>query len=196
MRGAIEIEEDEMVILCMEKDKAAEDITEQMFASSCPLDFHTVAFASFEPNAPEEISFLRSHFEPFSTPQPMEKPVPWPKMDKAWFAGQARYEATVDLAEVDAGARYVLELGEVEDTFQVEINGCSAPFPDQVMKQVDVTGLLHAGCNTVTIVVTSNLYNKVFAGGEIPYIGSVKRIERMFGIYETPGKKIRLMEYK
>lgn len=55
-------------------------------------------------------------------------------------------------------------MGEVSDTFQVEINGKRTDFPDQVMKTVDVTSFVHSGKNQLHVTVTGNLYNYLVGG--------------------------------
>ncbi|MBR2264230.1 MAG: hypothetical protein IJ917_07830, partial [Firmicutes bacterium] len=197
MEGALEIEEDEMVFLAMEKGKVPQSTQEYHLLREHSVTFRTIAFSSFEPNTPEETSFLRSHFEPYGEEIPLEQTVSWPAMGRERFAGRALYKAEIDLAEVDPQARYVLELGDVEDTFHVRINGLKAPFPDQVMKRVDLTGLLVQGQNQLEIEVTSNLYNKLFTEEAIssPYAPKLPILTRSYGIRETEGKKIRVLEY-
>ncbi len=197
MEGWIEIEEDEMVFLAMEQGKAPQSIREYHLRREYPVTFRTIAFSSFEPDTPEETSFLRSHFEPYGEELALERPVSWPAMGRDRFAGRALYQADIELLEVDPQGLYILELGDVEDTFHLRINGQKAPFPDQVMKHVDLTGLLVQGKNSLEIEVTSNLYNRLFTEEAVssPFAPKLPILTRSYGIRETEEKKIRLLEY-
>ena len=193
MCGTLELEEDEMTLLLLEKAK--QPIIQENLKEIYEImpEFRTVAFASFEPNEPEETSFLRSGFKHYEDEKSITELLPWDAWDMDHFAGKAHYTATVSVPEVLVEGRYILELGEVKDTFRVWVNGMEAPFPDQVMKRVDITSLVQPGENRLEIVVTSNLYNKVFEDGQMPLgEGAFYRITKHYGIYETEGKKIRL----
>lgn len=69
------------------------------------------------------------------------------------------------------------------DTFQVWVNDQKADFPDQVIKEVEVTNLLEEGENELRVIVNSNLYNQlleegvVWKGNAIPY--TEKNMESM-----------------
>ncbi len=196
MEGSVEIEEDELIILAIETGKEPETVPERHPVCTYPVSFKSIAFSSFEPDTLKETSFLRSHFEPYGQEMPLKTPLSWPDLGFDGFAGKALYKASIDLPQIDPEASYVLELGDVEDTFHLKVNGQDTPFPDQVMKRVDLTGLLQTGRNDLEIEVTSNLYNRLFTGEPIPYImESPKRIVRQYGIKETENKKIRLIEY-
>ncbi len=78
------------------------------------------------------------------------------------------------------------------DTFTVKVNGKKAPFPDQVMKRLELTGLLRAGRNELEIQVVSNLYNKVFPGNKKEQRLPSVYLPRNYGIWETEYKKVQL----
>lgn len=119
---------------------------------------------------------------------------PWREMDARLehFAGRGTYGGYVTLNEVFPKDRYILELGEVCDTFTVKVNGKKAPFPDQVMKRLELTGLLRAGRNELEIQVVSNLYNKVFPGNKKEQRLPSVYLPRNYGIWETEYKKVQL----
>ena len=85
-----------------------------------------------------------------------------------------------------------MNLGNVCDTFRVQINGIETDFPDQVMKEADVSEFIQAVENTLEAIVTSNLYNKLFEepivwkGMCLPYT------PKDYGIWETKEKPICL----
>lgn len=94
------------------------------------------------------------------------------------------------MPETESGCRYILNLGDVGDTFTVDINGTPAEFPDQVMKRVDITGLVKKGRNSIAVTVTSNLYNMLFYEGITTFGLPLSYVPRNYGIWETAEKKI------
>ena len=111
------------------------------------------------------------------------------------FAGCGVYAAEVTISEPIHDARYVLHLGEVSDTFRVRVNGIEADFPDQVMKRVDITGLIRFGTNALEIEVTSNLYNRLFHEGMQGFGGMpMPYVPRDYGVWATAEKQIYLSE--
>lgn len=203
MEGTVELEEDEMVILKLDESKRV--IPEKVLyePQRFPQPVHamfqwkSLTLYSFEPNTSEEKSFLRSSFTEKGYRIPIHELKPWAELDEKLkeFSGKGIYKGTMTVNSLDPEAEYILELGQVDDTFTVLINGHKTKFPDQVMKRVNVTSFLHNGVNEVEVRVVSNLYNKLFAGGisimgiDLPY-----RI-RPYGMYETKSKIIRLMKY-
>ncbi len=120
---------------------------------------------------------------------------PWRKLHPSLehFAGRGIYTGTLTLAEPKKAGRYILELGTVSDTFRVWLNGKQADFPDQVMKQVDITELLQEGRNEIKVMVTGNLYNKVYPNHPNKAVHDRPYRARDYGIWETEGKKVRLV---
>ncbi len=165
----------------------------------CPVVLQTLTLEEFGPDKEGETSFLRSGFHEKSKIYSFEEPrsgrlLPWRKLDRELehFAGRGTYHGYIILEKICKGDRYILESGNVCDTFTVKVNGKKAPFPDQVMKRVELTGLLCEGRNELEIIVVSGLYNKVFPGNrQIQRIPSVY-IPRNYGIWEENGKKVQL----
>lgn len=120
---------------------------------------------------------------------------PWRKLHPSLehFAGRGIYTGVLTLNEPKKAGRYILELGAVSDTFRVWLNGKQADFPDQVMKQVDITELLQEGRNEIKVMVTGNLYNKVYPNHPNKAVHDRPYRMRDYGIWETEGKKVRLV---
>lgn len=213
MTGQIEIEEDEMIILAVEEAAANETtdseatademVMDEMVATETlegnekhmdwlPVAFHTLELRVFEGESPEEFSFLRSRFSQNEVTMKIDCLKPWRQLDGKLehFAGQGVYLGIVKITDYNPTQRYMLCLGEVCDTFTVYINNQAADFPDQVMKQVDISGLLHEGDNEVRVIVTSNLYNRLFSEGMCFGPMKLSCIPRNYGIWESEYKKI------
>jgi len=197
MCGTVNIEEDELLILMLQKNEKPEQYwrldcssrlnkTENKIIS---VTFNKLELQEFIPNTSEETSFLRSHFSE-------EKKIynlsgllkPWKELDPSlqYFCGKGTYTGSVLIEEIDKKKRYILNLAEISDTFEVFVNGKETEFPDQVMKRVDITELLEEGLNEIKVVVVSNLYNCLFhenmtgvASLPIPYS------PKNYGIWET-----------
>ncbi|WGL51858.1 glycosyl hydrolase [Nocardioides sp. BP30] len=77
-------------------------------------------------------------------------------------SGVGTYTVTVDLGRDWTGADgAVLDLGEVNDTFRVRVNGRRVPPCDVLDTAVDVGDLLHAGRNLIEVEVASTLINRL-----------------------------------
>ncbi len=77
-------------------------------------------------------------------------------------SGIGRYRTTIDLGKDwtgDDGA--YLELGEVNDTFRVRVNGALLPPCDPMDATVDLGRRLRAGRNTIEVEVASTLLNRL-----------------------------------
>ncbi len=74
-----------------------------------------------------------------------------------------------------------------------------APFPDQVLKEADLTGLLHPGCNQLEIRVTTNLYNRLvgeLAGRDNRPAGlpGIEYRPRDYGVWNTELDRCEIYE--
>ncbi len=77
-------------------------------------------------------------------------------------SGVGTYTTTVDLGrDWDDEDGAVLELGEVNDTFRVRVNGKALPPSDVLETTVDLGGVLRRGRNTIEVEVTSTLLNRL-----------------------------------
>ncbi|WP_099467199.1 glycosyl hydrolase [Konateibacter massiliensis] len=196
MTGRIEIEEDEMVIFALFSGEMEEKEKAKVTVETYPVQFTTLELEEFKPNAEQEISFLRSRFSADKIRIDLNSLMPWRMLDEKLehFGGRGTYSGFIDIKDEKPDDRkYILSLGNVSDTFTVFVNDQPADFPDQVMKRVDITELLHSGRNTIKIVVTSNLYNRVFV--EDPAKG-LRYLPRDYGIWENEYKKVELRVYK
>lgn len=82
-----------------------------------------------------------------------------------YFSGTARYTTRLRLKTVNAGSRYVLDLGDVKNLAVVRVNGTALPTLWRTPFRVDITGLLRKGENVLEIDVT-NLWLNRLAGDE------------------------------
>ncbi len=80
-----------------------------------------------------------------------------------YFSGTATYTTSVDAPDswFRAGARTLLDLGEVADMAEVLVNGRSVGFLWKPPYRVDVTGALRAGRNDVSVAVTNEWTNRI-----------------------------------
>lgn len=169
-----------------------------ILADRLPVRFDSLELESFEPDTGGECSFLRSGFVKTGRIFCPIRLLPWKNLspELVTFSGRGIYKGSMEIPDWREGNRYLLQLGDVCDTFRVYVNGEETAFPDQVMKRVDVTGLVRKGSNSLEVVVTSNLYNRLFSpdtnffGMPVPYL------PRRYGIWESPGKCIALYVYK
>lgn len=112
-----------------------------------------------------------------------------------WFSGGVRYTRTVEVD--DCSGEWLLELGDVDATCEVSINGSAPQFIINVPYSLDVTKLLKKGENTVSVLVYSSLSNHC-ASNPSPYkgkphaglLGPVKLRNTV-----TTGKVLRLATY-
>lgn len=184
MAGVINIEEDELLIFAVNPVE-----------NEIPIFFEELTMIPFEPDTEDEKSFLRSGFDVGKAVSVMlsgKELKPWRNLAPEFehFAGKGIYRGKFILPETENGYRYILNLGDVGDTFTVCVNGKEADFPDQVMKRVDVTELVRTGNNDIMVTVTSNLYNKLFYEGITTFGLPIAYLPRDYGIWETEEKKI------
>lgn len=188
MRGKISIQEDEMVILSLDNDgrffgSSLKTLSVPRSRKAGTLRFEQFSFYEFGPDTPEEMSFLRSHFAVaplWSTALETEDAlIPWHRMNPLLEgkAGAGLYRGILELDEEPSkGERLFVSLGDVYDTFTMQVNGKETPFPDQVMKRADVTGLAHKGRNEIVVRVVSELHNRLVREA----VGSGKADPRTF----------------
>jgi hypothetical protein len=167
-------------------------------AEHLKIRFDRLELEEFAPRAPEEKSFLRSGFGAgkrtalaLSGPTPLK---PWRALspELATFAGRGVYHGAFNVEGKSPELRYILCLGEVCDTFHVHLNGRPAPFPDQVLKEVDVTELVEEGANHIRVMVSSNLYNRILSDPQdapIPLPVPIPYVPKDYGIWESDGKR-------
>lgn len=198
----ISMEEDELVMLAVvpkEAEKAVglhQDTVIRTVKDRQAITFSSLCLYPFVPDTEGENSFLRSSFSKEGEYHTLENPRPWrylnPKLEH--FSGKGIYEGNIFIEHPDPDAEYILQLGNVCDTFTVLVNGNRTPYPDQVMKRADLTGLLKEGNNTLQIEVVSNLYNALFH--ENVYVGNDKMpyLPRDYGIWEEEGREICLLK--
>ncbi|MBC5787905.1 glycosyl hydrolase [Clostridium facile] len=87
----------------------------------------------------------------------------WKDINPEWknVAGIGTYTTTFHLDKgYDQGYGAYIDLGEVEDTFTVTVNGTKLPMVNQINTIVDIGPYVHAGENTVIIEVATTIYNQ------------------------------------
>lgn len=92
----------------------------------------------------------------------------WSTIDPDWknVAGIGRYTATFTLDKGwEQGFGATIALGEVEDTYTVEVNGKQLPFTNQINTTLDIGPYVRQGENTIVVTVASTLYNQFKAHG-------------------------------
>ena len=110
-------------------------------------------------------------------------------------AGAGVYQGIVELDEEPGdGERLIVNLGDVYDTFTVMVNGMEAPFPDQVMKRADITGLAHKGANRIEVRVVSELHNKLLGqtDGSVSGNHRITYVPRNYGICPSAEKPLEV----
>lgn len=195
--GKVAIEEDEMIILAVfEEERKGTELknAEKKVEKEISVNIHSLELERFEADDIRETVFFRSHFSKDKKVIKLQKLLPWNELDPSLekFAGRGTYFGSIHIDKIDK-KRYVLRLGEVSDTFHVYINGTKAQFPDQVLKEVDITRELIEGTNEIKIIVVSNLYNCLLSDDmertapfKVPYI------QKKYGVWETEDKKCTL----
>ena len=196
----LEVEEDELILLAMPKMSEQNSRSGQSLKvigereAVGEVSFTVLKLEEFCPNKENEISFLRSSFRKCSKEFAIQELHPWRKLDGSLktFAGRGTYYGTIHLEKKELGKQYILNLGNVCDTFQVRVNGKEADFPDQVMKEVEITELLLDGENALEVVVTSNLYNRLQTEGIVWKENALPYSPKDYGIWSTEEKPICL----
>lgn len=208
LSGKITIEKDEMVLLALAEQSAV--TMQQTVMDSVrsgikkpekqyQILFDYLELECFVPDCEEETSFLRSHFSEDKILLPLKELLPWRQIDPALeqFAGRGTYFGSFFLDKKLAGKRYVLKLGAASDTFHVCVNGFRAEFPDQVLKETDITELITEGANKLQIIVVSNLYNCLLGPERDKNDAYFKRpipyIPKDYGIWNTPDSQIGIL---
>lgn len=80
----------------------------------------------------------------------------------AYFSGAVRYSRSVELGSgsVELGSgRLVLDLGEVDATCEVSVNGCTPVVLICKPYSLDITPYVHPGRNNISVQVYSSLSN-------------------------------------
>jgi hypothetical protein len=90
----------------------------------------------------------------------------WRDVPEMRYAAEGVYRTTVDIPEIEAGARYVLDLGEVSATAEVSVNGAPAGDAIYAPYLVDVTAQLQGGGNAIEVRVTAPALNPLIGRAE------------------------------
>jgi alpha-L-rhamnosidase len=109
---------------------------------------------------------------PGSQPESVDLDLPalvdWTSIDKLKnFSGRGQYTTTFDVHAnyLASHPHILLDLGDVKDVAEISINGKPGPVLLLRPYRADVTGLLHAGENTLQVTVVNTQYNALSARG-------------------------------
>jgi hypothetical protein len=200
--GKIAIEEDEMIILALFGHPFKETTVfnaEKKVMEEIPIIAETLTLECFEPKTKGELSFLRSGFSKSKMILQLDKFAPWCTLDPTLeeFCGRGTYSCYFFIKKVFSAKRYMLRLGNVSDTFHVYVNSKKTLFPDQVLKEVDITHLVKEGKNKLIIIVVSNLYNFLVGTERDKYDVVLKtkipRNPKKYGIWEEADKRCSIL---
>ncbi|MBD3626575.1 glycosyl hydrolase [Cyclobacterium sp.] len=89
---------------------------------------------------------------------------PWTELDDPValnFSGQAGYENSFNLEQVDKNAKYVLNLGQVLESARVWINGKEVGYAFGVPFKLDISEFVQKGSNQLRIEVANLMANRV-----------------------------------
>jgi len=105
----------------------------------------------------------------------------WCHHGLASYSGAACYRRRLELPEIPAGGRIMLDLGDLSPTASVEINGRHASTLLVPPWRCDVTGMLHAGENEIAITIANTLANHYSVGNPSPYAFAHQTPSGLFG---------------
>lgn len=93
---------------------------------------------------------------------------PWRSIDPSLTraSGTGVYAASFVLEPSSTSTQTILHLGDVEDTYDLDVNGREIAGIDPTSGVVDVTGFVHPGRNTLSVRVATTLFNAVNGGGK------------------------------
>lgn len=195
--GILDLEEDEMVILAVMANELSTggESGRKDYLRKSPLMFKTLILQEFLPGDEEEKSFLRSGFSKDLRVLNLKALLPWRRLsgDLEYFAGKGVYKGSFFLLQNEVNKRCVLRLGGASDTFRVWVNGIEADFPDQVLKEAELSGLVKAGENYLEIAVVSNLYNALVKEHTDDQGKRIVRISKDYGIWDTEEEHCAVM---
>jgi hypothetical protein len=115
------------------------------------------------------------------------------------FSGTATYRRTIDVpaAALGKGRRVFLDLGRVEVLSGVTVNGKDLGVVWKEPYRVDITDVVHAGANTVSLAVTNLWANRMIADAALPEEGKFVDGDWAIGErFSADGKKTPIMARK
>jgi len=134
-------------------------------------------------SGPWRVAFQEGRGAPASIEMPVLQSLHLqPDSGVKFFSGTASYTRTVDVPAgfLGAGRRVVLDLGRVEVSAEVYINGSRAGLVWKEPYRLDVTGAVHAGANSLEVRVATLWPNRLIGDEHLP-------AEDTFGIADERG---------
>ncbi len=109
---------------------------------------------------------------PSSQPETIDMELPnlidWSTSDRLRnFSGRGQYTTTFTLPAnfLTKRDRIVLDMGDVKDVAEISVDGKTGPVVLLRPYKADLTGLVHAGVNTLQVTVVNTLFNALSARG-------------------------------
>ena len=103
----------------------------------------------------------------------------WAEFSLNNYSGGAKYHQHIHLEPLKAGQRLELRLGEVVAAAEIKVNGISAGILLTAPWSVDITQLVHAGQNTLEILIANTVANE-FSNLPSPYVNSAQTKSGLF----------------
>ena len=111
---------------------------------------------------PWTLSFPRGWGAPGQLDLPSLKP--WSALEDAAvqaFSGTASYQSTMDIDQIDADSRFLIDLGRVADIAEIWVNDKRVTTLWAPPFRVDITGHVTVGSNRIEIKVTNTWHNRL-----------------------------------
>ncbi len=118
-------------------------------------------------SGPWQVAFQENRGAP--APTTFENLQSWTESEEAgikYFSGTASYQHTFNLADVEEGASYYIDLGEVKNIAEVFINGKKVGVAWKTPFVLDITEAVQAGENTLEIRVTNTWVNRLIGDAQ------------------------------
>ncbi|MAU71193.1 MAG: glycoside hydrolase [Pseudozobellia sp.] len=134
------------------------DETDQNSFSVPEADSETIA----EINGPWQVAFQGNRGAPSS--KAFEDLVSWTDQEEEGikhFSGTATYSNTFSISNIEDGAKYTLDLGEVKNIAEVSVNGNAIGTLWKTPFTIDISDALKSGDNTLEVKVTNTWVNRL-----------------------------------
>ena len=132
--------------------------THQNSFSVPEADSETIA----EINGPWQVAFQGNRGAPSS--KAFEDLVSWTDQEEEGikhFSGTATYSNTFSISNIEDGAKYTLDLGEVKNIAEVSVNGNAIGTLWKTPFTIDISDALKSGDNTLEVKVTNTWVNRL-----------------------------------
>jgi hypothetical protein len=121
-------------------------------------------------NTPWQVTFDPKRWGP-ANPVTFDKLIDWtlrPEDEIKYYSGSAVYHNSFNIAQIEKGKHLLLDLGLVKAMAKVKVNGIAVGGVWTAPYQLDVTGALKPGNNTVDIEVVNTWVNRLIGDSKLP----------------------------